>query len=93
MMRRTTRVVSDQARRIADLLDQVLDEHLAPGATFEQRQDLAAAVASDAQWLRSDRQLLAMVTTADDLAVEDRRYRRLEQPSSATYDGRWVGQP
>jgi hypothetical protein len=84
-----TRLVGDLARKIADLIDQAICEHLGPDATFEQRQDLAAAISSDALWFRSDRELHAAITTADEVEVDGRRYRRLEQASSATYHGRW----
>lgn len=85
----TTRLVGDLARKIADLTDQAIREHLGPDSTFEQRQDLAAAVTGDGLWFRSDRELHAAVTTALDVEVEGRRYHRLEQASSATYHGRW----
>jgi hypothetical protein len=86
-MKRSVRVVCEQAHRIADLLDELIQAHLGE-TTFEQRQDLAAAVTSDALWLRSDRELHTMTTTVDEVEVEGRWYRRLEQASSATYYGR-----
>ena len=83
------RVVGDLARKIADLTDQAIREHLGPSSTFEQRQDLAAAVAADGLWFRSDRELHDAITTALDVEVAGRRYHRLDQASSATYQGRW----
>jgi hypothetical protein len=84
-----TRLVGELARKIADLTDQAIREHLGPDSTFEQRQDLAAAVTADGLWFRSDRDLHDAVTTALDVEVTGRRYHRLEQASSATYHGRW----
>ena len=83
------RLVGDLARKIADLTDQAIREHLGPDSTFEQRQDLAAAVTTDGLWFRSDRELHDAVTTAFDVEVAGRRYHRLDQASSATYQGRW----
>jgi hypothetical protein len=84
-----TRLVCDLARKIADLIDQAIQEHLGPDATFEQRQDLAATVTADGLWFRSDRELHDAITTALDVEVEGRQYHRLEQASAATYHGRW----
>ena len=88
-MAAATRLVGELARKIADLIDQAIREYLGPEATFEQRQDLAAAVTADGLWFRSDRDLHAAISTALDVEVEGRRYHRLEQASSATYHGRW----
>ena len=57
--------------------------------TFEQRRDAAVAVSNQALWLDEDQDLLSLVTDADEVCVEGTRYRRLEQPSSADYRGRW----
>lgn len=88
-MATATRLVGELARKIADLTDQAIREHLGPDSTFEQRQDLAAAVTADGLWFRSDRELHAAVTTALDIEVGGRRYHRLAQASTATYHGRW----
>jgi hypothetical protein len=64
-------------------------ERLGPGATFEQRRDAATALTSDALWLDEDEDLRENLTTAERVEVEGRVYQRLEQPSSATYYGRW----
>ena len=57
--------------------------------TFEQRRDAAVAVTNDSLWLDEERDLQSLVTRADEVEVEGKRYRRLEQPSSADYRGRW----
>ena len=86
---RSVRLISDVARRIAVLIDAEIREALGPNATFEQLQDAAAGLANDALWSRADTQLRDAITTAEEVEVGGRRYRRLEQPSSATYHGRW----
>jgi len=60
-----------------------------PNATFEQRRDAAAELMRDALWKDADTDIRESVTDADEVEVEGRRYRRMEQPSSATYFGRW----
>lgn len=62
---------------------------LGPDATFEQRRDAAFALASDALWLDADLDFREAITTAEEVEVERRRYRRLDQSSSATYYSRW----
>jgi len=86
---RSVRIVSDVARRVAAMVDREVREMLGPDATFEQEQDAAAAVASDALWLRADDRLRENVTTAEEVELNGFRYRRLAQASSATYHGRW----
>ena len=83
------RIVGDVARRVAAMIDREVREMLGPDATFEEEQDAAAAVTSDALWLRADNRLHEKVTTADEVEMEGRRYHRLEQDSSATYHCPW----
>lgn len=61
--------------------------------TFEQRRDAAVAVTNDSLWLDEERDLQSLVTRADEVEVDGNRYRRLEQPSSAAYRGRWGAHP
>jgi hypothetical protein len=83
------RMVSEVARRIAEMIDREIQEQLGPNATFEQQQDAAAAIASDALWVRADDNLHKAITTAEEVEVDGCWYRRLDQPSSAPYHGRW----
>lgn len=46
-MERKPRTVSPIAMQIADLIDREVAERCGPEATFEERQDLAAAVAAE----------------------------------------------
>ena len=64
-------------------------ERLGGESTFEQRRDAAAALTNEALWLDTDNDLREAITTAEEVEVEGRRYRRLDQDSSATYRGRW----
>jgi hypothetical protein len=86
---RPIRMISDVARRIGAMIDAEVLELLGPNATFEQKQDAAAALASDALWGRADTQLRESVTTTEEVEVDGDLYRRLDQPSSATYHSRW----
>ena len=47
-MPRTPRVVSPQAMKIAELLDREIAVHCGPEATFEQREEMAAAIMREA---------------------------------------------
>lgn len=86
---RPVRLVSDVARRLGAMIDAEVREALGPNATFEQLQDAAAGLASDALWSREEAHLRDAITTAEEVEVDGCRYRRLEQPSSASYRGRW----
>ncbi len=76
-------------RRLARLVRQEVHERHGSELTFEQRRDFGAQVAHEALWLDEEEDLQGLVTHADEIVVEDKRYRRLEQPSGATYQGRW----
>lgn len=88
-----TRIVSDVARRLMLEVRREVRARLGPDATFEQRRDAAAALTSDMLWLDTDEDLREAITTAENIEVEGRRYRRLEQASSATYHSRWGSHP
>ncbi|MBA3671515.1 MAG: hypothetical protein H0W68_05770 [Gemmatimonadaceae bacterium] len=88
-MAREIRMVSDAVRHATEILRRERRTQLGPGATFEERRDAAAAMASDMCWLDADEDLRETVTTAEEIEVNGDLYRRLDQPSSATYHGRW----
>lgn len=75
--------------RLAAAVQREIDARLGPNATFEQRQDAALQVMSEALQKRADDDLQQMVTEDEEVDVDGRTYRRLEQRSSATYQGRW----
>jgi hypothetical protein len=87
------RLVGEIAWRVAEMVDREIREQLGADSTFEERQDAAAAISSDALWLRTDRDLREAITSADEVEVDGRRYRRLDQASSATYYGRYGSHP
>lgn len=57
--------------------------------TYEQRRDASAEVMADVLWADGDSDLKELVTNDDEVEIDGRRYRKLEQPSSAVYYGRW----
>lgn len=46
-MRRKPRVVSELAMELAEMIDKAVETRVGPNATFEERQDVAAAVAAE----------------------------------------------
>lgn len=46
-MRRKPRVVSQQAVELGEMLDKAVEARVGPNATFEERQDAAAAVTGE----------------------------------------------
>lgn len=71
------------------MLDREIQRRLGPNATFEQRNNMAAEIMREGLHHREGQDLRRMTTADDELDEEDGRWRRLEQPSSATYFGRW----
>lgn len=75
--------------KVVDWIREEVERRYGSELTFEQRRDAAVAVTNDALWLDEERDLQSLVTRAGEVEVEGKRYRRLEQPSSAEYRGRW----
>lgn len=74
---------------LVDALDREIDSQLGPNATFEERQNASFEIAREALRRREEREMRGAVTSADEVEVEGKRYRRLSQRSSGTYFGRW----
>lgn len=74
---------------LAQMIDREVLRRLGSNSTFEQRNNVTAEIIREAAFQRSDDDLRQMVTDEDNLEEEDGAYRRLAQPSSATYFGRW----
>ncbi len=91
--KRRRRASSAAIAKMAALVEREVQRRAGPSATFEQRNDLSAEVMQEVLFKRSDDDLRSMVAGEDEEEVEDEegRYRRLTQPSSATYVGRWGG--
>lgn len=76
-------------QRLAELIRDEVERRCGPDSTFEQRRDVAFAVAVEALYLDADRDLRKQRTDAPVIEIDGRRYRKLHQASSATYVGRW----
>jgi len=77
---------------IVKLVEQVQAEVLkryGSQLTYEERRDASAKVMAEVLWADAEKDLKKQVTDEDEVEVDGRRYRRLEQPSSAVYYGRW----
>jgi len=72
---------------IVERMKVLIDERAGPGASFEERQRAARAVAHELVWLEEEVELRALVTTAETIEVDAKTYRRLEQSSSSTMHG------
>lgn len=76
-------------RKMTALLRELAADEAGAGASYEARCDAAGRVMAEAQWQREERDLRAQVSRAEEIDINGRRYRRLEQDSSATYFSRW----
>ena len=74
---------------LAELVRREVEKRLGPEATFEERQDMSFEIMRDVLWKRTDDDLQSSVSDTDEVEVGGKRYRRLNQASSATYFGRW----
>jgi hypothetical protein len=80
---------SKVVEKLAAMIAREVSARLGPDATYEQRRDAAAGLMTEALWKDEDNDLQKAVTDDDEVEVGDKRYRRMDQPSSATYYGRW----
>jgi len=76
-------------RRGVAVLAQAMGQRHGAEQTFEQRCDYRFEVAREMLWLAEELDLQGQVTHAEQVEVGGQLYRRLEQPSSATYHGCW----
>ena len=84
------------SRARAKLIDELVEklrreerERLGPASTFEERQDAGFEIMSEVLRKKTDADLREQVTDADEVDVDGKRFRRLEQASSATYFSRF----
>jgi hypothetical protein len=77
------------AEKLAAMIEREVQRRLGPNSTFEQRNNMAAEIVKEGLFKREGADLDRMVTNDEEVDEEDGRYRRLDQPSSATYFGRW----
>lgn len=78
-------------RELVRKVRQEVEKRHGKDLTFEQRRDAAAAIMGETLWLDEEEDLQAEATDEDEIVVKDQHYRRLDQPSSAIYFGRWGG--
>ncbi len=76
-------------RKMAHLLDEMVEDELGQDATFEEESDAAAELVGKAHWLREEWKFRHLTTTAAEVEVAGVKYSRMEQPSSAVYFGRY----
>ena len=79
----------ERREKLVELLEQEVLEQLGEGSTLEEENDAALDVVNHVLWRREDKRLRSAVTRAAEADVDGKRYVRLNQPSSATYYGRW----
>ncbi len=78
---------TDNHFAIVEKMRALVDERVGPGASFEERQRATRAVTHELVWLEEEEELDALVTTAKEVEIDGKVYRRLEQPSSSTVHG------
>lgn len=75
--------------KLAEMIDREVDRRLGPSSTFLQRCRMRAEIVEEAAFQAEGTDLQRMTTDDDEVEEEDGVNVRLEQPSSATYYGRW----
>ena len=80
-------------RKLVEELRRAREERLGANATFEQRRDADFEVMRDTLWQAEDDELRGLITDAEEVDVDGKKFQRLEQASSATYFGRFGEHP
>jgi hypothetical protein len=75
--------------RLVEELRRLERAQVGPNSTFEERQDFGFEILVDVLRKKTDLDLRESVTTAEEVEVDEQRFRRLKQSSSATYFSRW----
>lgn len=75
--------------QLAKQLDVLVAERAGADTTFEERQRIRSEVMAEVMWKAEDDDLRSMRTEAEQVEVGGKIYRRLNQPSSASYHGLW----
>src|SRR6266545_5274876 len=75
--------------KLAEQLRQEVRRRHGTDLTYEQRRDAAMGVMGDVLWTDETKDLEELVTDDDEVDIGGTRYRRLDQPFSAIYFGRW----
>ena len=74
---------------LVEVLRRAREQGVGANATFEQRRDADFEIMRDAVWESEDDELRGSITDAEEIDVGGKKFRRLEQASSATYFGRF----
>ena len=85
----SARARARSVEKLSAMIEREVQRRLGPKSTFEQRNNMTAEIIKEAAFQREDADLLRMTTDDEEVDEEDGRWSRLEQPSSATYFGRW----
>lgn len=89
---KTPEMSPERAKLVDEMVQQLRrarKERVGPNATFEERRDDGFEIMRDVLWRDEDTDLRESVTDADEVDVDGKRFRRMEQASSATYFGRF----
>jgi hypothetical protein len=82
----------ERAKLVDDLVKKLrreVQERLGPNATFEQKNDASFEIMRDVLRKSEEDMLRESVTNAEEIDVDGKKFRRLDQASSATYFGRF----
>jgi hypothetical protein len=77
----------DRLRRMLALARELAAERIAADATYEMRQRAMSSVSADMMWLDEQEMLEELVAKDDRIEMDGVAYKKLAQPSSATYHG------
>lgn len=75
--------------KLVEMVRREVKSRIGPNTTFEERRDMSVTVMNEVLHRDEEKDLQEAVSDAEEVEVGGRRYRRLEQSSSATYFGRW----
>ena len=65
------------------------EKRIGPNSTFEERRDADLGILQDVLWNAEEGDFKKSTTDAEEVEVNGKKFRRLNQVSSATYFGRW----
>jgi hypothetical protein len=85
----SARAKARSVAKLSAMIEREVQRRLGPTSTFEQRNNMRAEIIKEAAFRGADDDLQRMTTDDEEVEEEDGPYRRLDQPSSATYFGRW----
>lgn len=81
--------LTKEQEKLVEALRREVRKRVGPDSTFEQRRDAGFEIMQDVLWKEGDDDLQKSITDAEEIDVGGKKYRRLGQPSAATYFGRF----